>query len=232
VSDKLDLHNPYISEMIIYKTDFNIGVSRGWNFVMRNHLDTYCLICGDDSYFEAGSLEKLSEKMKTTDMLSKVFINFMLRHVTEGVASSGFISFIVTANTIDKIGYFDENIYPAYYEDIDLWRRIILSKESVSSMEDVFILHGDDTLRDSCTMYSVTPDYRSKMRVCDGRNAVYFHQKWNSRDIEESFPYPFNNPMYNIKDQIPHENYHLNQEILLGHKCSPTITRLNLQDLQ
>jgi hypothetical protein len=49
--------NPFIMKYTLIASDMNIGVSRGWNYILKNISSEkgYWLISGDDNYFEKGT---------------------------------------------------------------------------------------------------------------------------------------------------------------------------------
>jgi len=126
-----EINNVFIKKFVIINASFNIGVSRGWNYIIQHFPSTYWIICGDDTYFEKGSLKKIYDYMITDGALNNVFINYYLK-LQNDIVCTEFTNFILTNKIFDKIGLFDENIYPAYFEDNDYWKRIALSNESIS----------------------------------------------------------------------------------------------------
>ena len=144
-----------------------------------------------------------------------MLINPVVRMRSYNIVPSGFNSYIITPKIYEKVGLFDENIYPAYFEDDDLWRRIVISGEKTVTIPNAYIFSGDDKYTESCTLNSVTAEYRNKMHQCYLRNEKYFYSKWGNN---KEYLFPFNNlENTDIKKQLYHENYHKNQEILLGH---------------
>ena len=224
--DISEINNHYIKKFVIINASFNIGVSRGWNYILKRFPSKYWIICGDDTFFEEGSLEKICNYMSTEKALENVFIGYKLK-VNDNISNAEFTNFILTQKSLDKVGLFDENIYPAYFEDNDYWKRIVLSGEKTFIIENVNIFHANKDGGGSVTLHSVDNDYRSRMNKCYEINGKYFHSKWNSKeglmthDLNNSFTRPFNNNNYNIKEHIEHKNFHGNQEILLNHRETP-----------
>jgi len=227
------IKNTHVKEFVFVSSDMNIGVSRGWNYLIRNFPSNYWIISGDDNYFESGTLERISQFMDKEDSLQNVFCGINMRQRLEEdtstenhsykVIPAGFSTFIVTSKIFENVGLFDENIYPAYFEDSDLWQRITLSGERTHTIENTFIYAGDNKDTGSCTIRNVSAEYRRKMDTCYCRNEKYFHDKWNTNETV-SFTQPFGNNNYSIYAAIPHENYYKNQEILLGHQREPNIS--------
>ena len=115
---KLDKPNLNIKMTVV---DDNPGSAVGFNFGLRNmmlkndvdHFD-WVLIVNSDIAFYPGILRKIAGSMQ----------HFIKAHSTFGI---GFTSLCcggewsaigITRRLVNKIGYFDENIYPAYYEYI------------------------------------------------------------------------------------------------------------------
>ena len=211
--DFSQIRNHFINKITIVKSSYNIGVARGWNYILQHFAAPYYIISGDDTYFEYGTLRNIYNFMSSGNVLDHVMFDFGMNTHNSNDGCSGFTSYIFTEKTKNVIGYFDENIYPAYVEDNDFWRRIILSGEPHGRVPNTHIFSGDNNVTGSCTINSVSPDYRSKMHQCQQRNHNYYNAKWNN----DTSSHPFNRGDISIKDVINHENYHINQSILLGH---------------
>ena len=222
--DKINLVNTFVKRFIFISSNMNIGVSRGWNYFLKNFPSHYWLISGDDCFFEPSTLEHIAKFMSIPSSLENVFCGLKIKNRND--VPAGFNTFIITKLLLQKVGLFDENIYPAYYEDSDLWHRIQLTKQKVATIDDAYINSGDNKQTGSCTLNSVTPIYRQKMDQCYKQNEIYYKTKWNIEGTNK-FKYPFNNPKFDVKNnRIPHINYFKNQKILLGHTNSPTFTIL------
>lgn len=105
----------------------NKGISRGWNAILKNARGKYINILGDDTKVTNGWLEALQEAM---DMPDAGVVNIHVEHLPADIGIvetykwfSG-ACFMLTQNTIDKAGYFDENIFPCNWEDTDYWLRV------------------------------------------------------------------------------------------------------------
>jgi GT2 family glycosyltransferase len=219
--DKINFVNTFVKKFIYISSNMNVGVSRGWNYFLKNFPSSYWLISGDDCFFEPSALEHIAKFMSIPSSLENVFCGLTIKNRND--VPAGFNTFIITKLLIQKVGLFDENIYPAYYEDSDLWHRIELTKQKVATIDDAYINSGDNKQTGSCTISSVHPLYRAKMNVCYKRNEIYYKTKWN---IDPGpFPKPF--PKFDVKNhRVPHINYFKNQKILLGHTNPPTFTIL------
>jgi GT2 family glycosyltransferase len=197
---------------------YNIGVSTGWNEIIRQIPDApYWVICGDDAYFEPGSLANIDKHMTEEDKYKDAgIIGFNMKRVKNGeMVAGGYCSFIFTQTTVEKVGLFDENIYPAYCEDGEHWMKIRLSGCKAMHFPDVLLGHGDDKFTGSCTINYVSDDYRRKMQQCQANNREYYIKKWGN----ERYKFPFNDDSLDIKHQPSFDMLRYNNmEILLGHK--------------
>lgn len=108
--------------------DKNYGISRGWNIGLLASRGVYKVILGDDTLVSEGWLEGLKEAMQ---MPNAGVVNPHVEHLPagEGIVEnykwpSG-ACFMLTQNTLDKVGYFDQDTYwPANWEDLDYWYRL------------------------------------------------------------------------------------------------------------
>ena len=218
--------NSYIKKITFINVDFNIGCSRGWNYLIENFPSPYWLICGDDTFFESGTLQNIYDFMADEKNNDVGWCCFNEKDKNNSVvATSNFSSFIFTQLMYDNVGLFDENIYPAYYEDFDLWQRLVKSNLRREVIHNAFIFSGDNNFHSSCSYYSADSNYKEKMDLCKKNNEQYYCEKWNNGD----FSTPFNSN-YVLKDKITHENYYKNQEILVGHKNPPSFSILKVME--
>jgi GT2 family glycosyltransferase len=106
----------------------NYGISHGWNTGLYNARGQYPVIIGDDVTVCEGWLEAMYEGMQQPDA---GMCNPHVEHLPkdEGLYEnykwpSG-ACFMLSRNTIEKVGYFAEHLYfPAQFEDTDYWTRI------------------------------------------------------------------------------------------------------------
>jgi len=224
--DEINFVNTFVKKFIYISSSINIGVSRGWNYFLKNFQSEYWLISGDDCYFEPSALENIAEYMSSPHSHKNVLCQLKIKN-KNNITSAAFHTFVVTKLLIKNIGIFDENIYPAYYEDSDLLHRIELTNQKIGNISNAYIKSGDNEYKESCTLNSVSPIYREKMMQCFRRNEIYYKIKWNIGKYKIHYKHPFNNPNFNLTDHnIPHPNYDTNQKILLGHTNPPVFILL------
>jgi GT2 family glycosyltransferase len=146
----------------------NMGCAGAWNQSINHAFNErryeYLLIMGNDIQLTPGDLEKLHKAITPdTDFVS---------------GNWAFSSWGLTRNGFGKLGWVDENIHPAYGEDVDLWRRVQLHGGINITSVDTHMIHGEAPTWGSSTIYS-DPDLRRKNHVTHGRNLSYLERKWN-----------------------------------------------------
>ena len=99
--------------------------------------------------------------------------------------------FILNKIAIEKVGYFDENIFPAYYEDIDYNFRALLAGLGEIMFVNTSIMHYHNGSRKTSPEFS---------RMCDEAivfNGTYHQRKWGTPNLYEPvFKHPFDNTMW------------------------------------
>ena len=99
----------------------NLGVAASWNFIIRARpAAPWWMIVNADIEFGAGDLERLAEVMHDpAPQLACLF---------------EFGAFAINQAAVDKVGWFDENFHPIYFEDNDYRRRCALSGVPIRSL--------------------------------------------------------------------------------------------------
>lgn len=153
----------------------NIGVAAAWNAIMDKSAHDRVLIVNDDVTLAERSIENL---MSALD-----------RGATMAVAESGggsFSCFAITKALFARVGRFDEQFYPAYFEDGDYHRRMRLLGED-------FVLAHTDGYRHgvSQTIATYSSDER---RLHDDQfvaNRQRYLSKWGGLPGSETFLTPY-----------------------------------------
>jgi GT2 family glycosyltransferase len=170
----------------------NRGVSAAWNLGMKKSLQAglnYAIISNDDVTFEPNVIEQLINTLKTTDAVM-VSPNAYDKTDTPSLRTwTDYCCFAVDINKlISKVGWFDENFYPAYYEDNDMRRRVELAELDSFTRNDLKINH-----QVSATQFA-NPSNPVTSQIDMEKNYAYFVQKWGGSPYEEVYTNPFNNP--------------------------------------
>jgi GT2 family glycosyltransferase len=101
--------------------------------------------------------------------------------------------FMVKKDFFERIGRFDENFYPAWWEDNDSHYRIhLLGLRAICTTYISCVHYGNQTLKNG---------YEASSKLSED----YFENKWGSknRDMNEKFKIPYNNPELTPKDWFP-----------------------------
>jgi len=177
------------------------------------------LFCGNDIVLRPDSVDYLVKGLLETDyemfcgneILNREIIqenanalanfrykfSFDEQKYTELKYSSGGMNhscIIRKKSVIDKVGYYDVNFYPAYYEDNDYARRCDLTNVKYGTIESAIFYHfwsrsiHEGGLRELNTR-----------RFSD--NEAYYIRKWGGVVGEEKFVLPFGNGTVKIDDR-------------------------------
>jgi len=105
----------------------NMGISHGWNVGLKASRGKYKCILGDDTIVTKGFLEALKESMDMPDCgVGQIHVESLPQGigVVENYKWPSGACFMVTQNTLDKVGYFEADTYwPCNFEDWDYWYR-------------------------------------------------------------------------------------------------------------
>lgn len=117
IKDELEnlskINHPYIHKIEICHLPTNLGVSVTWNLIIKSFSTApYWLITNHDISFTPGFLKKIYDTSQNTEI---GIVN---------ASNQSFDCFLIKDWVIQKIGYFDENLSPAYCEDVDYVLRI------------------------------------------------------------------------------------------------------------
>lgn len=155
-------------------TDENIGVSRAWNLGIRENRDWTFLVSSSMVYPQGFS--KVVEVLEQSGE-QEVFFTQHSYHCNA-----------VSKKCIDKIGYFDENFYPAYFEDADLDYRMNLAG---INWKRVYTIPAECQADGAATLDGLRLNFDALQD--------YFVSKWGGKPGECRFKVPFNDPHYDIK---------------------------------
>ena len=157
--------------LLVVETEKNIGVAASWNvlcdLIYKNH--DYALILNDDVYL--GLLEPMVDNFIKSNR--KDFY----------VASQDWCAFILPKNTFNDVGKFDENFFPAYFEDNDYHYRIGLMQKSFHKTP----ILNPIIYRSSCT---ISRDSKLNNKFLDLKQ--FYITKWGGEPTKEKFKKPFN----------------------------------------
>jgi len=150
----------------------NLGVAASWNLGMKVTPDApWWFITGFDMLYTPGDLQQLVDEMNSSPKPRTVHLH-------------GYSSFALNRDGVERVGYFDENFHPAYFEDNDYAYRCFLK-----GMEAVHLLNGAKH-EGSATIYG-DQSYRDQNHQTFEANKAYYLAKWGGMPSQERWTSPF-----------------------------------------
>lgn len=170
----------------------NRGLSNSWNEGMINAFSNGAsgvVIINDDCYF--------SDHPDAKIMMDTTHSNLICAAENVGYSCLG-----VNRRCFDKMGCFDENIFPAYYEDCDYSRRLTLAGININNAPAIVFHEGSGTIKKS-------PELNTQNLTTMMATQKYYRKKWGALNGEETYRLPFNDPRftYYIHPLTRHEPY-------------------------
>lgn len=160
-------------KFFIYRPHQNLGVSGSWNIIM-DYADkvkaTHVLMLNDDIYLGKNETEIL----------------YMIKHAPDCNFFNSLMNWsawILSVKAYKTIGAFDENFFPAYFEDNDYCYRMRLcgiDRINTSYLNPLIYRNSQTILKDS----SLNQNFNN--------NRQYYASKWGGIPSEETFTTPFN----------------------------------------
>ncbi len=157
----------------------NVGVASSWNQCAKMFPEEpYWMIMNDDAYFLPGYLEKIAQCCKDHPHEHMIHMN----------NSNAYYAFVWSQVGRDMFGEFDENFYPAYYEDCDMRVRHRLK----GCTGYVYALQGLEPLPHGKPK-SGGVNYNAMLQGCGLLNRQYWFYKWGNQNFEEAtYKTPYN----------------------------------------
>lgn len=184
----------------------NRGLARSWNDALQHAMEAGCdaaLLLNDDLFFYPGSYSEFRSTIAAAREISRNISFVTVNGLETGqsahsglVQPQNFACCAIMRETIETIGFFDENFSPAYFEDVDFARRAALAGMMVHVDHRTLVEHER-----SATHRSVTVVERATIDAAIDRNRAYFVTKWGSED-NPYFSHPFNDGSVSLKIQL------------------------------
>ena len=183
----------------------NRGLSKSWNDGLGSSIDDgndFALLLNDDLFFYEGAFD--------------LFVGFLEKNPHFGIAiahgfepaagivrQQGAACCAIGEPALRSIGFFDENIGPAYCEDTDYWKRAVMA--GVPIIEDTRTLVEHDR---SQTYRSASAESRSRIARAHEANRAYFIRKWggmwNGKAEDVKFRNPFDDARFGLTIERAH----------------------------
>lgn len=156
----------------------NKGVSGGWNqcldFAFVQHDLNSVLIVGNDIEWHVGDLSRIHQTVVDFPDADFVFGNH------------SFSNFLVKRSGWEKCGWFWEELYPAYWEDSEMWQRIKNTNTKAVHAAGLHAKHeGSATIKSD-------PVLRAKNEAAFQHNAKLYADRWGYVGKIETFTTPYN----------------------------------------
>lgn len=173
-------------ELIVDNPGRNMGVAGGWNRIMyiAHHLirpdgqpaqELQVLITNDDIVFGPKTIENMIAKMTTAKHM-----------VVAADGGEAFSCFLIDRELYAKVGQFDEQFHPAYFEDNDYVRRMQLVGETFAVAERA---DGYAHARSS-TLKTYNPNEMAEHHRNFEANRTRYITKWGGLPGSEIFTKP------------------------------------------
>jgi hypothetical protein len=150
----------------------NVGVAGSWNFCAKMFPEEpLWLLMNDDAHFFPGYLQQICKCANEQSGHPIIHLNH----------SNAYYCFVWTARGKQDFGEFDENFWPAYYEDCDMRVRHRLHGYNgyVYALEGLPPLpHGKPNTGGM--------NYNAMLQGCGLLNRQYWYYKWGNQDFEKS----------------------------------------------
>lgn len=184
--------------VIIDNWNINRGVARAWNLGLEVCLSrgiSQALVVNDDILFREGTIDKLISDLESMTFTSALNDrDFVPTETREYEEQPEFSCFAVNVNDfVQTVGFFDEKIYPAYFEDNDMHYRMKLAGTPALRRKDAPVFHRG----------SVTQNWDGGMVVSSPqfeKNRLYYRTKWGGVPGEEKYTTPYGSPELTLKD--------------------------------
>lgn len=183
-----------------YNYGYNRGLSASWNEGLYNAYyegADVAMIANDDAIPAGGDVERIAQAA----------LHHPKAYMVDGYGydvkenSYGNMRFSLAAINpiaLEKLGCFDENFFPIYYEDMDWFYRARLAGLELYTVPDTNIVHqGSKSL-------TITPSNLHHLTFT--LNQKYYMRKWNGDKGSETFTIPFNDPRFDL--HIPYSISH------------------------
>lgn len=157
----------------VLRSRINLGVAKSWNLLMEfaeKQGATHVLMLNDDIYLGKTEIQIQSVLQVWKNM---AFIN----------SYQQWSAYILTVQAWKEFGKFDENIFPAYFEDNDAHYRMKLLDMNMVYTEK---------LNPAIFRNSMTIEKDASLNENFLKNRSYYIKKWGGAPDKEKFLVPFN----------------------------------------
>lgn len=177
LAEQRKFENQGLFENIRVEKHKNLGCGPSWNHIALNAPAPW-FFSGNDMKFLPGSVALLDKTLDQNPDAAEI----MAYHYS---------AFLLTEKGFKIIGRFDENFYPAYFEDCDHYRRMILAGFKDIRVPGFECVHGEAPYWGSSTIKS-DPELNRKNGITFSNLQAYYIRKWGGEPGKETYTKPFN----------------------------------------
>lgn len=157
-------NSQFVNEFMLSFCPYNMGCSASWNYhIKMNPECDYWIFVGDDITFSRGDLENANSASIEFD-------------VAFASLPTKYSFFSLSKKSINLVGFFDENIHPANFEDDDYDRRLKKYNISIGTFEFGGQHIGSGTTR------NLSEEDKERLKYFYHLNEKYYHNKIASND--------------------------------------------------
>lgn len=196
-----------IYRLLVTFHDSNIGCAGGWNRVLQaDSAAPWYLVMNNDIAFPAGVLGRIHKNLHqhvTADPVANGFAVFGLPDLAL------YSTFAMSQKVVEKVGLFDENFWPVFFEDNDYTGRLHCEGIKAIQFDDCPLLHNE--------ALGKTGEYVSGTRLLDkhgpdiqfamNTGSVMISRKWGgvigcrvTGDCKPPSCHPFNDASKSARD--------------------------------
>ncbi len=212
-------------DVSVYRFPETMGCAAGWNVAleyMATHPDIpFAVVFNADMFTPPGSLEAFAQEIWATVDADPTFCVGFFK--SRGAGTLGrYTAYVYTRHALQTLGYFDANIYPAYYEDVEMDIRIARAQalgecSAFRAFNSSHFVHGREGRKDKyrsgtklmqqrmvrygdAEVKAMAQQLAAKIKRGKLSSPLYLHQKWGCRaevhtDLAScGFAHPFDDP--------------------------------------
>ena len=159
-----------VENVFIHTFQSNLGCSAAWNTIILKHPSPWWLIANMDISFHSQTLQRI-----------EMYVNRTLNNKVCVWPFSGYSLFGISVHSLNVVGTFDENFWPAYAEDCD-YRTRVEQKIDQSVCTRTKKLHNIGVDHYGSSSYRLHPNSKLYRRVTLSgsgfNNFDYLIRKW------------------------------------------------------
>lgn len=163
-----------------YSARFNLGVAASWNRIVMRAVSMgfeYIYVGSNDILMHDGVLDQFVAMDKEDGACI-----WLLNH---------FNFFCLHKRFISRVGWFDENFYPAYYEDNDFIYRCKIAGLDVGRAPEEMKKKVEH--KGSQTIHSDPVYGAGNNKTFSSWNATHYRMKWGGMPGHETYKFPYDN---------------------------------------